>query len=463
VVAHPFPISALDLTGALSADRAALTINHQVFDSLTRLNDETNELMPWLATSWEIVDDTTWRFSLRDDVKFHDGTPLEAADAKATIDTLMEAGTPLSSIFVGVSGVEAPDKTTLLIHADRTLGALPRNLALLGIAPADSVGDEDFTKTFIGSGKYKLDSFSGDELVLSANTDHWDGPPNSESLVFRQIPEATARVAALQTGEVNVTWGIPPDLFASLEGQPGVETATVPGFLNYEILINWDRPPLDDLKVRQALVHAIDAESIIDNVLGGLGEPAQAPLAQTIFGSTQLEPFGYDPALAKELLADAGKKDLNLTMLLRPQENEKQVALAITSQWAEVGINVKPEVEEIAAWTEDYVALDFDLALTIRPTLTGDADYTLGRLYLSSAERVPCANKDLDEPILAAAAATDESVRLAEYEKALDYIWTNVCGVYPIDVQEAYGWSDNVSGFVPAASSVPGFDDVTVN
>jgi peptide/nickel transport system substrate-binding protein len=462
VIAHPFPISALDLTGPLSGDRAVLTINRQLFDALTRLDDATGNLQPWLAKSWETVDETTWKFSLRDDVKFHDGTPLTAKDVKATVDTLIKAATPLAPIFDGVTSVEAPDDVTVLFHSERPLGALPRNVALLGIAPADRVGKDGFFDAPVGSGKFKFDSFTGDELVLLANSEHWNGPPKAEKLVFRQIPDATARVAALQTGEIDITWNIPPDLLAGLKSTQGVTTATVPGFLNYEILINWDRPSLDNLKVRQALVHAIDANSIIKNVLGGLGTPARAPLAQTIFGATELEPHAYDPALAGRLLQESGANNVELKMLLRPQELEEQVALAIISQWAKVGIKVKPEVKELAAWTDDYVALNFDLALTIRPTLTGDADYTLGRLYTSSAKRVPCASQELDESIEAGAGGTDDAARLAAYKEALGHIWTNVCGIYPIDVQEAYGWTNRVSGFVPAPSALPVFDAVSV-
>lgn len=462
VVAHPFEISALDLTGPLSADRAALTINRQLFDSLTRLDDATGELLPGLALEWEAVDETTWEFTLRDDAVFHDGSSVTAADAKATIDTLIEAETPLAPIFAGVTSVEAPDDTTLRIVSERPLGALPRNVALLGIAPADGVGTEGFFDNPIGSGKFKFESFSGDALTLVANPDHWDGPPGVGTLEFRQIPEVTGRVAALQAGEIDITWNIPPDLLANVESSDGIVTEKVPGFLNYEILVNWDRPPLDDTNVRQALVHAIDAELITETVLGGLGAPAKAPLAQTIFGSVELEPFGYDPEESRRLLEEAGVDTVDLTMLLRPQELENQVALAIISQWAEVGINVEPDVQEIAVWTDSYVSLDFDLALTVRPTLTGDADYTLGRLYGSEAARVPCANQELDAPIQAGGSGTDEADRRAAYEEALGYIWENVCGIYPIDVLEAYAWSDRVSGFTPAPSTLPLFSEVTV-
>ncbi|WP_162606196.1 ABC transporter substrate-binding protein [Jiangella asiatica] len=462
-VAHPFPIAGLDLVGPLSGDRAVLTINQNLFDSLTRKDPVSGEIVPWLAESWETTDGTSWTFTLRDDVVFHDGTPLTATDVQATIMTLIERKTPLAPIFAGVTSVEAPDDTTVVINADRPLGTLPSNVSLLGIAPADQVGSDDFNQRPIGSGVFEFESFEGGaELVLAANEDHWNGPPAAERLVFEQIPEASNRVVALETGEIDLTWGIPVDQVARLESADGVTVETVPAYVNYEILANWNRPPLDNLKVRQALAHAIDVEPIVENVLGGLGAPSSGPLPTTVFGSVELDPFEHDPDLARRLLDEAGVSDLTIKVLVRDQEVEQQVALAMISDWAEIGVTVEPDFQELATWTENYVNQNFDLSLTGRPTLTGDADYTLGRLYLSESDRVPCANAELDEPIVRGGSETDPEARQAAYDEALSYLWDNVCGIYPIDGLEAFAWNDALAGFEPPPSTIPFFADVRI-
>lgn len=462
-VAMPFPITGLDLIGPLSGDRAVLTINENLFDSLVRRDPDTGEFLPWLAESWETTDGTSWTFRLRDDVVFHDGTPLTSEDVKATVDALIASATPLSPIFSGVTGVQTPDDTTVVFTAERPLAALPSNVSVLGIAPSELVNEVDFNQNPVGSGKFKFESFqSGDELVLEANPDHWDGPPGVDRLVFKQIPEASNRVVALETGEIDVTWSIPPDQSGRLEQAEGITLEPVQAYLSYEILVNWDKPPLDNLAVRQALVHAIDAQAIVDNVLGGQAEPSTGPLPPTVFGSAELDPFGFDPELSRELLAEAGVENLSLRFLARDQEAEQQVALAMISNWADVGITVEPDFQELATWTETYVAQDFDLAIVVRPTLTGDADYTLGRLYLSSSNRIPCANAELDELIVRAGGTPEPADRQDAYDEALAYIWDNVCGIYPINVLEVYAWSDEVQGLQPSPSTIQSFAGVSL-
>ena len=132
------------------------------------------------------------------------------------------------------------------------------------------------------------------------------------------------------------------------------------------------------------------------------------------------------------------------------------------SDWAKIGVVVEPRYLELATWAQAYVAKDFNLSLTRRPTNTGDADWTLGRMYLSESDRIPCSNEELDKFILDGQGSADPQVRLEAYEKALRYIHEELCGYYPRDVLEAYAWSSKVKGFVPSAATIPTFWNVTV-
>jgi peptide/nickel transport system substrate-binding protein len=464
-VASPFALTVMDIEGAQSGDRLVLTINRNLYDGLTWFNDETGKLEPNLATSWEATD-SGWIFHLRDDVKFHDGEPFTANDVKATVEKVLAAKGPMAPILEGVEEVVAVDDHTVEFRTAHPLGPLPNNLALLGIAPAKLIGNADYHSHPIGTGPFQFDSFSpGQELVLTANTDYWKGAPGVEKLVFVDIPEPTTRVTALETGEIDLTWTFPSTSYERLKNNDALTVETVPSFINYEFLFNWDRPPLDDPRVREALAISINADALFTGLLGPLSAASTAPLPPTVFGYANIGAWKYDPERAKQLLQEAGVEpgDLKLTLLGRNQKVENDVGLAMISDWAKIGITVEPKYLELATWAKSYVAKDFDLSLITKPTNTGDADWTLGRLYLSSSNRVPCANEELDGYILGGRQSTDPAVRQAAYEKALRYIFDNLCGFYPRDVLEPYAWSKKVHGFVPSAATIPSFAKVTID
>ncbi len=462
-VASPFALTVMDIEGAQSGDRLVLTINRQLYDALTWFNDKTRTLEPQLATSWE-ANDEGWVFHLRNDVKFHDGEPFTANDVKATVDKVLAAKGPIKPILDGVTEVDVIDDYTVEFKTSRPLGPLPNNLAVLGIAPAKLIGNADYHSHPVGTGPFKFESFKpGQELVLTANTDYWKGTPGVEKLVFVDIPEPTTRVTALETGEIDLTWTFPSSSYDRLVKNPNLTVETVPAFISYELLFNWDVPPLNDVRVREAMAISVNSDALFKSLLGPLSAPSIGPLPSTVFGAADVGAWKYDPERAKQLLKEAGVApgDIKLQLLGRSQKNENDVGLAMISDWAKIGIQVEPRYLELATWAKAYVAKDFDLALVTRPTNTGDADWTLGRLYLSSANRVPCANKELDSYIMEGQASADPQVRLAAYKKALTYMFKNLCGYWPRDVLEPYAWSNKVHGFVPSAATIPSFWTVT--
>jgi len=460
-VAHPFSIE-MDLFGADQGGRFQLTINRAIFDRLVERDDAANAFVPGLAESWERTDDTTWVFNLREGVTFHDGTPLTSVDVKDTLDYFIEQNGTLAPLLQDVTAIETPDESTVVIRTSIANGTLPSSMTLFSIAPSELLRNPDFSVNPVGSGPFRFGSFTpGTRVDLVANADYWGGAPSVEGLVFHEIPEVSSRVTAVQTGEIDITWGLPADQVAALEGNPDLNIQSVPAFLHTEILLNVDREPLNNLQVRQAMAYAINKEAIAEFLLGPTGSIATSVVSSSIFGAVPQEPFDYDPERARELLAEAGYPDgIQTTVLLRPNEAEQQVMLAIISDWAQVGIQVDPVMEEMATWVEDYVALDWDMAMVFRPTLTGDADYTLRRLYHSEANRAPFANEELDALMDAAGAAGTEDERLEYYAQADQMIWDNVWGIFPFDINEIYVYRNSLQNFVPAASTTPAFHAV---
>lgn len=463
-VSSPFALTVMDIEGAQSGDRLVLTVNRQLYDALTWFDDATGELQPHLATSWE-AGENGWVFKLRNDVKFHDGEQFTAEDVKATVEKVLAGKGPIRPILEGVEAVNVIDDFTVEFRTARPLGPLPNNLALLGIAPAHLFEKENYHASPVGTGPFKFESFSpGQELVLTANDTYWKGAPGVEKLVFVEIPEETTRITALDTGEIDLTWSFSSTGYERLVKNEALQVDTVESFINYEMLFNWERKPLDDPRVREALALAINDEAIFTSLLGPLSAASTAPLPPTVFGHAEIGSWNYDPERAKKLLEEAGygPGELRLVLLGRSQKNENDVGLAMISDWAKVGVVVEPRYMELATWAQAYVSKDFDLSLITKPTNTGDADWTLGRLYLSTSNRVPCANEELDRHILDGRESTNPAVRLAAYEKALRYIHEELCGYYPRDVLEPYAWSKKVDGFVPSAATIPSFYGVTV-
>jgi len=458
----PFPILGIDLIGPVSADRAGLTVNRAIFDSLTVRDDATGDIKPGLALSWQNTDPLTWSFKLRPNVKFHDGTAFSSADVKATILAFIAKKGPLAPLVSDIGEIDTPDAQTVVLKIAHPLGMLTSSLSLIGIAPAAAVNNPNFAQHPVGTGPFIFDTFQpGAHLSLKANEFYWGGAPGVAKLTFEVIPETTARLTALETGDVDITWGVPADQVSRLAATPGLTVKKVQAYLNYEILLNWNRPPLNQLNVRKALVAAVDFKTIADTLLGGLAQPAQGPAPQTVFGAAKFPPYEHNPAKARDLLSGVPAADLGkLTILARQIEDERQVAQALISDWAKVGLTVKPDFEENAQWTQNYIAEKFDMAIVIRPTLTGDADYTFGRLYLSTSKRVPCANADLDKQLIAGASGTDPQARKVAYQQAFTFLWDQVCGIYPLDVLDAAAWRNQVQGFNPPPSTIPSFVNV---
>ena len=461
VVAGPVAVLDLDPLGAQAMEDATLIAAAHVYDTLVTLED--GELLPRLATSWDNPDPTTWVFTLRDDVTFHDGTPLTAQDVAASIDRVIAEEGPLAPLWSTVELAEATSDTELKVTTTEPFGGMLVNLSLLPVTPASQT---EFTEA-IGSGPFKVESFtSGEELVLVANEDYWDGAPDLSRIEFRNIPEASSRVTALINGEIDFTWGLSPDQFPEVEGVDGITFTTAPSYQHYYAWFNPQHEPFDDVRVRQAVAHAIDWDTIMDSLFPGIATRATAPIPESVFGYAANEPYEYDPELARELLAEAGLADgFSTTMQFSTSccAQIQEIAQAMASDLSKVGIDVELLGKETGKWVEDLLALDWDINLANNVTVTGDANFTTGRLYTCAANRTGYCNDDLDALIADAQSSVDDAERSRLWGEAGALIWDEAVGLYPFDIQQNYAYSDQLQGFEPPVSGNPVFRDVSLN
>ena len=462
----PRSLVALDPHGAQSVEETTAVVSTHLHGTLIARDPATGELVPRLALSWEATDDLTWTFTLRDGVTFHDGSPFTSADVKASLERVIAQEGPLAPLWEPVTAVETPDPLTVVIRTGSPLGTVPVSATLLYIAPAAILESETFASQPFGLGSFSLVSWEPDsEIRLEANPSFWAGAPGLQSLVFRDIPETAGRVTALETGEIDFTYGLPADQLPALRENDDLRIDTVSSYAYYFVWFNATREPFTNPLVRQAMAHALDVDTMVNDLLQGVAVRAQAPIPSTIFGFAPQTPYAYDPELARSLLEQAGYPDgFTTTFQWNPGSGpqDRELALTMISNWAEIGVTVENLEKERAVWLEDLLALNWDMNFQTNTVRTGDADFTLRRLYVSSANRTGYANPELDTILNDAAAASDPATREGLYAEACRIIWDDAVGIFPFELQENYISRNHVQGFVPAPNSIPSFETVTV-
>jgi peptide/nickel transport system substrate-binding protein len=404
-------------------------------------------------------------FTLRSGAKFHDGTPLGAKDVKASLERLIKLRGPFTPLWTAVDTIEAPTDATVRIKTKTPLGTMLANVSLLSILPADKMDQAGFFSRPIGSGPFKVVSYRPDnELALEANTGYWGDAPGLKALRFKDIPEVAARVTALITGEIDLTFGLPPDQLAALEKQKGVQVAGTPSYRYYFVWMNVKREPFTDKRVRQAMIHALDIDTMASTLMKGLARRMTAPIPSTVFGYAPQRPYAYDPRKAKELLAAAGRPNgFETAMIWNPDSGpqDRELAQALISYWNAVGVRVKDGQAERPQWLDKLLKLDWDMDFQTNGVITGDADFVLRRLYTTSANRMGYASPVVDRLLNDAAATVDQNKRKLFYAQANEILWDDAVGIYPLELVQAFAYRAGVTGFIPTPS-FPTFMSVTV-
>ena len=402
--------------------------------------------------------------ALRRDVQRRN--PFTAKDVVASVERLISLEGPLAPVLADVSSVEATNDTTVTFKTSQPLGTLASTLSLVFIGPADKVASESFWRKPVGTGPFKVDSYTPDEkIVMSRNDKYWGEKPALSRVEFLNYPEVSARLTALDTGEVDLTTTIPPDQVGTVSDKEDITYDTGDGFSYYFIWFNQEKKVFKDVRLRQALWHAINVEQIVSDLYGDGATVAQAPITQSVFGATALQPYAYDPAKAKQLLAGAGYPNGFKTSMHWPREggpNIKALGQAMISDWAKVGVKVTPLEKERAQWLEDFGAMKWDLNMQTNTTGTGDADFTLARLYTCEAKRMGYCNPELDKRLMAARASLDVGERESLYAESAQILWDDAPGIFPADLKNNYAVRSNVQDFTMPTNGRAKFAGVSI-
>jgi peptide/nickel transport system substrate-binding protein len=443
-------------------------INQQVYERLT-VRDRKLAIVPSLATSWERVGATSWRFHLRKGVRFHDGSPFTADDV---VFSFGRAQRPSSNFktFAAAAGtmrkldeltveIATPGPTPILLEYVNTVLIMSRSWALKHGAgtPQDYKNAEETfaSRNANGTGPFRLVSWEPEvKVVLRANPDWWgiaagrfEG--NVDEMVYRPIKSDATRMAALVSGEIDFVLDPPLQDIARLKTNPAVRILEGPE--NRVIFLAMDqqrdelrysdvkgRNPLKDLRVRQALYQAIDVEAIRAQVMRGMSRPtgAMVPAAAWSFPSLEPRVLPYDPAQARKRLAEAGYPGGLELGLLCPNNryvNDERICTAIAAMWAKVGVRASLVLQPRAQFFQRVDQFDLsvhlygwggaptDAGLVLNPVLhsfdgKGKGDFNSGRFR----------DDELDRLIDASAVEMDAGKRSALLEQAMQRVRTNL-------------------------------------
>ncbi len=321
VIALSDNVKTIDPIGSPSVDAASERVRSLMFNSLVK-KDEKFDYVPELASKIDRSEDgLTFTFTLRDGVTFHDGRPFTSADAKYTLDTVLASTfAKAASFFEGVGAtrtayvksVDAPDAHTLVIRLNSPWTGLLANLVAIAIIPKDSYESQ---KTHpLGTGPFKFKSYDQSQQVvdMEANPNYWDGPTQIPVLRARVISDSNALQAELQSGRVDIAplpTSLSPDAIKGLSANSNLTVHQFAGSNLNLLTFNTTEPPLDNVKVRQAIAYAINRESMIRDLVLGQGKIAHSILPEESWAYTPGQTYHYDPAMAKKLLDDAGFRD----------------------------------------------------------------------------------------------------------------------------------------------------------
>ena len=349
---------------------SSLRLLELIYEPLVRLSP-TLEVVPAIADSWEFsADGLTLTFKLNPNAKFSDGKAVTSEDVKASFTRLLDEATAAAarSNFLSIDTIDTPDATTAVFHLKQPDAPILVAMATINaaIVPAANIGAIETTA--VGSGPFKLDSWAPNEKeVLSANADWAGGKVGVDGITISVLPDETAILASLRAGQTDFALLNDPLVATLVPNEPNLQLNPIPGLAYNVLQLNPSRPPMDNVKVRQAISCAVNRQEIIDTALVGEGK-VTGPLTMQAFASDPASLFCYtqDVEKAKALMAEAGLPDgFSVNVIAATGEppyaaNEAQV---LQSQLAAIGVKLNIQTMDLKVYVDTWLKGDFDMAV----------------------------------------------------------------------------------------------------
>jgi peptide/nickel transport system substrate-binding protein len=425
------------------------------------------QFTPALATDWSVSEDgLTWTFNLRKGVKFHDGEPMNAAAAKASIERTMEMKKGAYYIWSGVTEISAPSDYSLVI---KTKNPLPIDLiassqygSYIYSPKAAEKGTDWFNKgNAAGTGPYSVRQWiKGQHVVLEKNADFWGGwnKNNFDRVLLKVVTENATQVQMLKSGEADFISLVPADAVATLNKQAGITAEAVASWKNSQFLINTKVYPTDNKKFRQALTHLWDYKTVVNDIYAGHAEVAKGIVPATLWGhNAALKAPSFDPAKALKLLQESGvpQKDWKVSMAyIGTSEEYKNSALLFQEMGRQIGLTVDLAPGEWGVIWANAKKLETApnlQSMTWWPTYPTPNDWLTGlfrteekTLFNLSHYANPAFDKLIDDA--AALEGSDRPQAIANYAKAQQILIDDATAIFFADIKKRIARQSNISG-----------------
>lgn len=432
-----------------------------VVENLFEIDDKLN-IKPVLATSHTVSDDNkTYEISLKEGVKFHNGTELTSADVKYSINRILDPdlGSPRAANFKMVDSIETPGDYKVRFVLSKPFAPFMIGLAeSAAIIPQGSDKERNLKQNPVGTGPFKLESWQTDSEVILTKFEayHAKGQPYLDGVNFSVIPEAATRLTQLQSGSANVMFGVPFQQASAIKQDSKTNLQTSPSLWKQSLWFNTDREPFDDPKVRRAISYAINRKQLVMGVLFGQGQPAHSPAVPASAWRDRLElgqPHNFNKQKAQSLLEEAGVQPSSINATIKasrtPGPTYADTATLIQSNLAQLGLNVDIKIMDFSTWLQEaWVDKNFDLSVG---SWSGriDPDGWYYRQYHSegSWNRFHYANDKVDSLLEDGRTTTDTQKRADIYSQVDQIVSEEVPMTYLYFKQEMTGLGSNVGGY----------------
>ncbi len=467
-------------SGPATDGESAMVIN-EIIEPLVRQEGITTKPIPWLAESWETADSQTWTFHLRQGVSFHDGTPFNAEAVKWNIDRWRDPDNEYrfgrtfeyyTSEFgenLPIEEVNVIDDYTIEIKLGQPSGVLLAKLSLgfvFGMNSPAAVmeqGDKYGTPAggSVGTGPFKfVEWIPDDRIVLERNEDWWGEGPYLSKLIFRSIPDNSARFAELQAGTIQQSNPVAQTDLPAADADPSITVNVLPSTSTGYIAFQQCTEPFDKLEVRQAIAYAVNWEALIEPFYGEYGVAAGGFMPPAILGhNPNLKPHEYNPEKAKELLAAAGLPDgfetefWYIPVVRGYFPDSKAIAEAIAADLAKVGIKVSLMTEDWGAYLDHRNKGKFPMWMLGWGSDNGDPDNYLGWHFdhpIGEPKVEDCySNDQVAQLIIDGRVESDPATREAIYQEAEQLIYDDVARVSVVWASTPWVLRNEVRGYVP--------------
>jgi peptide/nickel transport system substrate-binding protein len=432
----------------LRDDGGERAVNDNIYETLMARTAE-GALIPWLATEAPTqVDEKTWQFVLKQDVKFHNGEPFNAASVVHSVERMIDPAfksEQATSHFTTIEGAEAVDEYTVKISTKVPDPQLPGRFYIMKMVPVDASQEADFADNPVGTGPYRfVEWIKGDHARIEQNKDYWGDANNVETVDFRFISEPATRLSALLAGEIDLMTNLFPE---DVDRAP--KSAAVEGLESQLLILNTVEGPTKDVRVRQAMNFAIDREALAKNLFGGYANLSKCQvLGDNITGhNPDLEPWQYDPDKARELIAAAGAKGAKIEIVGTAGRwlKDRETTEAVATYLQEVGFDAQPKIFEFT----EYINRLFGEVRPDAVYLTSgnelfDADRPMAGYYELGGTATSNDDKELTEWIRAARTETDPDARNELYARITKKTCDESYFIYILTIQDIYGMSEKL-------------------